>query len=331
MLKKYKKIAVITIGVIAVAMIADILLLNLKNNTAKEENNPGQAAQITTTNEIYKVRNIDIYQQGRDNYYNIVRKEKELWQMQSSIPMYFDGFIEKAASENNTTISDMMDYIYAGIVAIRDETKENLSDLNNNNANSQIIEYEKNILAFIDNVIQNYNLSYKISEADKTKYFEWIEAKKEIPQDINIDKEDDYIEKDAKIKDIYVKEDSQNDTDIFDNGKIHLNIKFGEFVEAFEDEDLLVVKAKIKPAYSNTSTINQNAFNVQHIIKEQDGDKYKEIQYWAVADMTDGSESKVISFTLGEDVIKAIKNERIAGTQIIDYATDVWILPSLKN
>lgn len=42
----------------------------------------------------------------------------------------------------------MMDYIYAGIVAIRDETKENLSDLNNNNANSQIIEYEKNILAF---------------------------------------------------------------------------------------------------------------------------------------------------------------------------------------
>ena len=36
MLKKYKKIAVITIGVIAVAMIADILLLNLKNNTAKE-------------------------------------------------------------------------------------------------------------------------------------------------------------------------------------------------------------------------------------------------------------------------------------------------------
>ena len=266
MLKKYKKIAVITIGVIAVAMIADILLLNLKNNTAKEENNPGQAAQITTTNEIYKVRNIDIYQQGRDNYYNIVRKE-----------------------------------------------------------------YEKNILAFIDNVIQNYNLSYKISEADKTKYFEWIEAKKEIPQDINIDKEDDYIEKDAEIKDIYVKEDSQNDTDIFDNGKIHLNIKFGEFVEAFEDEDLLVVKAKIKPAYSNTSTINQNAFNVQHIIKEQDGDKYKEIQYWAVADMTDGSESKVISFTLGEDVIKAIKNERIAGTQIIDYATDVWILPSLKN
>lgn len=50
-----------------------------------------------------------------------------------------------------------------------------------------------------------------------------------------------------------------------------------------------------------------------------------------IADMEDGLESKVISFTVGEDVIQAIKNGRLAGNQIIEYSTDVWILPSLME
>lgn len=47
--------------------------------------------------------------------------------------------------------------------------------------------------------------------------------------------------------------------------------------------------------------------------------------------MNDGSESKVISFTIPKNQINAIKNKQIVGNQIVDKATDVWILPSLLN
>ena len=66
------------------------------------------------------------------------------------------------------------------------------------------------------------------------------------------------------------------------------------------------------------------------MILNQGADKYDEIQYWAVADMTDGSESKVISFTVDKDLISMIKNKQIVGNQIVDYGKDLWILPSLK-
>ncbi|MDK0685122.1 hypothetical protein P5F08_03525 [Clostridium perfringens] len=47
--------------------------------------------------------------------------------------------------------------------------------------------------------------------------------------------------------------------------------------------------------------------------------------------MTDGDESKVISFTLTKDQINAVKNKQLLGNQIVDQANDVWILPSLRN
>nr|WP_295735309.1 hypothetical protein [uncultured Intestinibacter sp.] len=125
--------------------------------------------------------------------------------------------------------------------------------------------------------------------------------------------------------------EQQNGIQVSNDGEAKVNIKYGQFEEAFAYDDLLVVKAKISPSYSNKATINQNNFNVEDIIKNQGGDKFKEIQYWAIADMKDGSESKVISFTVGEDVIQAIKNRRLAGNQIIEYSTDVWILPSLME
>lgn len=47
--------------------------------------------------------------------------------------------------------------------------------------------------------------------------------------------------------------------------------------------------------------------------------------------MTDGSESKVISFTLTKEHINSVKNEQLFGNEIVDKASDVWILPSLQN
>lgn len=115
-----------------------------------------------------------------------------------------------------------------------------------------------------------------------------------------------------------------------DNTKVS-SLKFGELLDVTTNNDILIIKAKISPSYSNKATINQNGFNVEDIILNQGGDAFNEIQYWAVADMTDGSESKVISFTLTKDQITSVKNKQLVGNQIVDKATDVWILPSLQN
>lgn len=108
-------------------------------------------------------------------------------------------------------------------------------------------------------------------------------------------------------------------------------IKHGEFLSANINEDILVIKAKIEPSLTNKLTISQNGFNVEDIIKKQGGDQFNEIQYWAVADMEDGSESKVISFTLNKSLIDSIKSGNTPANQIINKADNVWILPSLQS
>lgn len=107
--------------------------------------------------------------------------------------------------------------------------------------------------------------------------------------------------------------------------------KFGNAIEANKLGKNLTIKFKIKPSTSNKTTIDQNGFNVEDLILNQGADQFETINYWAVADMEDGSESKVISFTLNRDLINSVKSKKIFGNQIVDKASDVWILPSLKN
>ncbi|WP_460299602.1 hypothetical protein [Clostridium botulinum] len=107
--------------------------------------------------------------------------------------------------------------------------------------------------------------------------------------------------------------------------------KHGELLEANKLGKKLTIKLKISPSYNNKATIHQNGFNIEDLILNQGGDQFDEINYWAVADMEDGSESKVISFTLDKNLINAVKNKNIVGNQIVEKANDVWILPSLKN
>lgn len=112
------------------------------------------------------------------------------------------------------------------------------------------------------------------------------------------------------------------------------DIKYGRLEEVHKDEEkgLLVIKTKIKASYSNKATRTQNYHNIDDIIKNQDGDKFKEIQYWAVADMEDGTESKVISFMLDENLIHKVANNNTnyLPTNIEDKLIDLWILPSLN-
>ena len=111
-----------------------------------------------------------------------------------------------------------------------------------------------------------------------------------------------------------------------------IKLRFGKLLDPYDDgEGTIVIKAKIEPSTSNKTTIDQNGYNIEDLILNQGFAKYDEIQYWAVADMTDGEESKVISFTVNKELINKIKNKEVVGNQIVDSAEDVYILPSLKE
>lgn len=107
----------------------------------------------------------------------------------------------------------------------------------------------------------------------------------------------------------------------------------GDRLSAIEVDDskTLIVKAKIKPSYSNTATINQNYYNIEDLILNQGCDKYDEIQYWAVADMSDGTESKVVSFTVPKATIDSIKNQTVVANIMGDYVSDLYIHSSLRE
>lgn len=108
-------------------------------------------------------------------------------------------------------------------------------------------------------------------------------------------------------------------------------VAHGELISLEENDGVAVMKVKIKPSHDNEATINQNYYNVEEFVQKQNGDQYDEIQYWAVADMSNGNESKVISFTLDKETITALKEKKIFANQLGDYVTDLWILPSLKQ
>lgn len=108
-------------------------------------------------------------------------------------------------------------------------------------------------------------------------------------------------------------------------------LSYGELLQTTVTGTTLVIKAKIEPQLTKKITIKQNYYNVCDIITDQGGDAFTEIQYWAVADMTDGSEGKVISFTLDDWVIKMIAEKKIYPAMLEDYAKDLYILPSLKK
>lgn len=111
--------------------------------------------------------------------------------------------------------------------------------------------------------------------------------------------------------------------------KVKYGILLSSTVTDLNGQHILVVKAKIKPNLTNHLTIAQNYSNVVDVIRNQGGNAYDKIDYWAVADMEDGSEGKVISFTLNKDVIDAVKKNNLQDVQLEDYVSDLYILPSL--
>jgi len=123
--------------------------------------------------------------------------------------------------------------------------------------------------------------------------------------------------------------------EVKDDDQAGPSLEYGELLEVNENEidgkAVVVVKAKIEPQANNKMTIDQNYYNAADLIETQGFDKYDEIQYWAVADMTDGSESKVVAFTLDKDLIERVAAGFFPANTLGDYVTDLWILPSLEQ
>ena len=108
-----------------------------------------------------------------------------------------------------------------------------------------------------------------------------------------------------------------------------LTLKHGYILDYNTNDGVTVIKAKIEPSLTNKMTIDQNYYNVCDLIQNQSIEP-DELQYWAVANMTDGGEEKVISFTLDSATIAAVKAGTIPENQLGKYASNLWILPSLQ-
>lgn len=117
---------------------------------------------------------------------------------------------------------------------------------------------------------------------------------------------------------------------LVEDEKQEYTLMFGELLQTTVNGTTLVIKAKIQPSINNKMTIRQNYHNVCNIITNQGGDEFSEIQYWAVADMTDGSEGKVISFTLDKKLIEMISQKQVYPLSLEKYVKDLYILPSLR-
>ena len=110
-----------------------------------------------------------------------------------------------------------------------------------------------------------------------------------------------------------------------------LRLTHGDLQSVTQNGDKVIIKAKITSNLTNDMTVKQNYMAVADLIRLNGFNTAGEIEYWAVADMTDGTESKVVQFTLDKTTIDGIYNETILSTDVGDYASDVWIHPSLQS
>ena len=110
-------------------------------------------------------------------------------------------------------------------------------------------------------------------------------------------------------------------------------LKYGNLLDMYINDSgsLAVLKVKIDYASDKTATINQNYANIENFVLNHAGSIYDEIQYWAVADLPNGSEEKVISFTVSKDLIDSIADKSISGNDIGNYVDDLWLYSDLRD
>lgn len=109
-----------------------------------------------------------------------------------------------------------------------------------------------------------------------------------------------------------------------------IKLKHGTLLDVTTNGGSIVLKAKIESNLTNNLTVQGCYFDVYEAIRNYGLNQYDELQYWAVADMTDGSEQKVVSFTVPKDVLEKVANGIILENQLIDNVSDAWLSPALQ-
>ena len=97
-----------------------------------------------------------------------------------------------------------------------------------------------------------------------------------------------------------------------------------------KENSTVIIKVKVQSNLTKNMTIKQNYMNAWEFIKAYTDTEYKQLTYWAVADMTDSTESKVVQFTVPEDAISGVLNGSILENQLGDHVTDLYLHPSLR-
>lgn len=144
---------------------------------------------------------------------------------------------------------------------------------------------------------------------------------------LNVDNTDNNTESNSKVEETKTEEYTMPHGELLD-----IKDTCAEYNDDYTCKTyVLVLKAKIKKSYSNKATINQNYFNVADYIRKNDVSKFSEVQYWAIADMSDGSESKIISFTVSKNLIDKIIKGEVVDNQLGGYVSELYILESLKQ
>lgn len=215
------------------------------------------------------------------------------------------------------------------------EQSEDVADVetpeeNPEEAEDEAFKFDPGELAYLDKsrdeLLEVYNaLNDKIFSEETSSYspeeqraFE-EECVKSVASEYGLTEED--------VNKIYYTGSVQNYFATFDVD----NVKWthGELQDIVVWGSEITIKAKIEPLLSNKQTVDQNYFSVCDFIRKYAGIDYTSISYWAVADMTNGSEEKVISFDLSADIIQTIATEQFPDNQLGNYAENLFIHPSL--
>lgn len=109
-------------------------------------------------------------------------------------------------------------------------------------------------------------------------------------------------------------------------------INFGEILNVTENsyDKVVVLKVKIESNLTKEMTVKQNYMNAWEFIHGYSGIEYEKLSYWAVADMNDGTEAKVVQFDVPASAIKGVLDETILENQLGNYVENLWLHPSLR-
>lgn len=108
-----------------------------------------------------------------------------------------------------------------------------------------------------------------------------------------------------------------------------LQLQHGDVVDILQNGDVVILTAKVRENLTSDMIVKQNYYNVEKLITKNGFNTCNTLKYMAVMD-ADGEEMKVVSFDLSKDTINKVYNEQIFGSQIADYAENLWINSGLQ-